>query len=103
MRARAAVPFLLAAGLLLPSLTWMAGCAALEDAVRQRLALFGVAFAVDRLDVSGLVFPSSVFGVADLGRYGVDVRVSIRAENSKPARAASWGSSPVRVAVSSGV
>lgn len=87
MRARAALPVLLGVGLLLAPLTWMAGCAALMDAARQRLALFGIAFAVDRLDVSRLVFPSSVFGVADLGRYGVDVRVAIRAENSKPARA----------------
>lgn len=87
MRARAAVPCLLGAWLLLASATGMAGCAALMDAARQRLALLGIAFAVDRLDVSRLVFPSSVFGVADLGRYGVDVRVSIRAENSKPARA----------------
>lgn len=88
MRARVAHALALAtAGLLTASLPYLAGCASLMDAARQRLALFGVGFAVERLDVSRLVFPSSVFGVADLGRYGVDVRVAIEAENVKPTRA----------------
>lgn len=65
----------------------LAGCSAILDAARQRLALFGIGFDVRKVDVSRLVFPSSVFGIADLGRYGVDVRVSIRARNAKPGRA----------------
>lgn len=65
----------------------LAGCSALLEAANQRLALFGIGFDVRKVDVSGLVFPSSIFGIADLGRYGVDVRVSIRARNAKPGRA----------------
>jgi hypothetical protein len=71
----------------LPALALFTGCASLLEAAKQRLALFGVGFAVEKVDVSRLVFPSSVFGVADLGRYGVDVRVAIKAGNKKPYKA----------------
>lgn len=63
------------------------GCAALMDAAGRRLALFGVAFDLHRVDVSGLVYPSNFLDVADLGSYGLDVRLGIRAENRKPAQA----------------
>lgn len=81
--------FRAAAGLAALSLASLplAGCSALMEAAGQRLALFGIGFDVRKVDVSRLVFPSSIFGIADLGRYGVDVRVSIRARNAKPGRA----------------
>lgn len=90
--ATAAACLSLAVGLALAPV--VTGCSALLDAARQRLALFGVAFDIRRLDVSRLVYPSSLLGAAAgildrsaLGQYGVDVRVGIRARNSKPYRA----------------
>lgn len=71
----------------------LAGCAGL-DALKQRLNIFGVSFAFDRLDVGHLVFPSldSPLGLlrgnkSALSGFGVDVVCTLKAANPNPEQA----------------
>lgn len=72
-----------------------AGCAALQG-LKDRLGILGVKFDMDRVDVSRLVYPSSLLSAAAgifvpdrslLGQFGVDVACGIRATNANAARA----------------
>jgi hypothetical protein len=73
----------------------LAGCAVLQG-LKDRLGVLGMRFSMERVDVSHLVYPSSILGAAAgaffpdrslLGQFGVDVVCGIRAANRNPARA----------------
>jgi hypothetical protein len=71
------------------------GCALLQN-LKDRLGVLGMKFSLERVDVSHLVYPSSILGAAAgaffpdrslLGQFGVDVVCGIRAANHNPSRA----------------
>jgi hypothetical protein len=88
-RPGAVIPVLVAA--------WLAlnGCAVLES-LKEKLGVLGMRFSLKRVDVSRLVYPTSLLSAAAgvflpdrslLGQFGVDIECGIRAANSHPARA----------------
>jgi hypothetical protein len=73
----------------------LGGCA-LVDSLKQRLGILGLGFDLERVDVSHLVYPSDMLSAAWsaispnrslLGRIGVDIRLDVRAKNTRPMRA----------------
>src|SRR5512139_3533314 len=87
-RSGAAVPVLVAVCLTLN------GCAVLES-LKEKLGVLGMRFSLKRVDVSRLVYPTSLLSAAAgvflpdrslLGQFGVDIECGIRAANSHPAR-----------------
>ncbi len=73
----------------------LSGCAVF-DVLNQRLAIFGTSFSMQKLDMSGLVYPSDWLSASldlmlpdrsFLGNFGVDVQASIKARNSNAQKA----------------
>jgi hypothetical protein len=73
----------------------LAGCAAWE-ALKERVGVLGMGFALEGVDVSRLIYPSDFLSAAIslispdrslLGRIGVDVLCDIKATNANPSRA----------------
>jgi hypothetical protein len=73
----------------------LGGCAVWQS-LQDRLGILGIRFSLERVDVSRLVYPTSILSAAAgailpdrslLGQFGVDVVCGIRARNAHPARA----------------